>query len=217
MTSRSVEEVQAAYVSAMGTELGVVFFVLHRKLIELHILWQQYRQMFGSGHETVQLLNRTSGLFFKIVQDELWDSVLLGISRMTDPPKTFGKKNLTLRSLLELIEHPGLRVELESLCDYATMEARFARDHRNKRIAHQDHDYLSDRVASSLGGISREQVERMLAALRAVLNLLNLHFCDSTTLYEMFVDESGARHLVHQLQKLERLAKIEVSRNTSAR
>ncbi len=38
--------------------------------------WQQYRQLFGGELDTVHLLNRTSGLFFRIVQDELWDSVL---------------------------------------------------------------------------------------------------------------------------------------------
>lgn len=205
MTTRSMDEVLADYISAMAPELGTSFFALHRKLVELHMLWQQYRQLFGSDPETVHLLNRTSGLFFKVVQDELWDSVLLGISRMTDPSKTGKKKNLTLQSLPELISDPALRTEVATLCDRATEEASFAREHRNKRIAHQDHDYLSDRAANSLNGISRERVETMLAALRAVLNRLNLHFCDSTTMYETFVDDSGAKLLIHKLKELERL------------
>ena len=201
-----MDEVLADYISSMGSELGSSFFPLHRKLIELHILWQQYRQLFGSDPETVHLLNRTAGLFFKIVQDELWDSVLLGISRMSDPPKTGARKNLTLRSLPELITDRALRTEVEVLCDAAGSETSFAREHRNKRIAHQDHGYLSDNAANPLSGISRSRVESMLAALRAVLNRLNLHYCDSTTMYEMFVDDSGARLLVHKLGKWERLA-----------
>ena len=205
MTTRSRDEVLADYISSMGPDLGSSFFALHRKLIELHLLWQQYRQLFGSEPETVHLLNRTAGLFFKIVQDELWDSVLLGISRMTDPPKTGANKNLTLRSLSELITDPALRIEVEALCDAAGVEAAFAREHRNKRIAHQDHGYLSDSAANQLNGISRGRVEAMLTALRAVLNRLNLHYCDSTTMYEMFVDDSGAKLLVHKLSKFERL------------
>lgn len=208
MTIRSMDEVLADFVMAMGQQLGPSFFALHWKLIELHILWQQYQQLFGSSPETVHLLNRTSGLFFKIVQDELWDSVLLGISRMTDPQKTSGKKNLTLQSLPELIPDATLRVVVEELCDKAKTEAEFAREHRNKRIAHQDHDYLSDRAANPLSGISRERVEAMLAAIRAVLNHLSLHFCDSTTMYETFVDEAGARLLVHKLKKLEHLEAV---------
>src|SRR5690606_37010258 len=103
MTTRSMDEVQAEYISKMGHELGGSFYELYRKLVELHIIWQQYRQLFGDCPDTVGLLNRTSGLFFKIVQDELWDSVLLGVSRMTDPPATGKNKNLTIQSLPPLI------------------------------------------------------------------------------------------------------------------
>ncbi|UKE51130.1 hypothetical protein KCU57_01660 [Xanthomonas translucens] len=206
MTStQSMEEVHANYVALMGDELGVAFATLHRKLIELHMVWQQYRQLFGSDEETVALLNRTAGLFFKIVQDEIWDSVLLGISRMTDPPETRGKKNLTIHSLPLLVDDAALKNELQGLCSAALDQAAFAREHRNKRIAHQDHGYAADRAANSLSGISRERIETTLAALRAIMNRLNLHFKNSTTLYDNFTDESGARVLISKLRNFERL------------
>ncbi|KUF32819.1 hypothetical protein [Xanthomonas phaseoli] len=205
MTTRSMDEIRAEYISSMGEELGASFYELYRKLVELHILWQQYRQLFGDDTGTVHLLNRTAGLFFKIVQDELWDSVLLGVSRMTDPQATGKKRNLTIQSLPPLITDLVLRTELQSLCDKALDSAEFAREHRNKRIAHQDHNYLSNRGSDPLSGISRALVEQMLAELRAVLNRLEQHFRDSTVMYEDFVDESGARLLVHKLRKLERL------------
>lgn len=208
MGTRSMDEVRADYISSMGQELGVGFYVLHIELIELHVLWQQYRQLFGDTADTVQLLNRTAGLFFKIVQDELWDSVLLGVSRMTDPPATGKNKNLTVQSLPLLITDPVLRVEAQLLCAKAVAEAAFAREHRNKRIAHQDHNYLSNRNSSALSGISRAAVESMLAALRGVLNHLENHFRDSTVMYENFVDDSGARLLVNKLSKLERLQSV---------
>ena len=200
-----MDEIRAEYISSMGEELGASFYELYRKLVELHILWQQYRQLFGDSTETVHLLNRTAGLFFKIVQDELWDSVLLGVSRMTDPPATGKNKNLTVQSLPPLITDHRLQAEVQALCDKALDSAEFAREHRNKRIAHQDHSYLSNRGSDPLSGISRTLVEQMLAALRAVLNRLELHYRDNTVMYEDFVDESGARLLVHKLRKLERL------------
>ncbi|WP_355606351.1 hypothetical protein RZV17_00695 [Xanthomonas cannabis] len=206
MTStQSMDEVHANYVTLIGDELGTAFATLHRKLIELHMVWKQYQQLFGSDQETVELLNRTAALFFKIIQDEMWDSVLLGISRMTDPPETRGKKNLTIHSLPALIEDPSLKLELETLCEAALEQAAFAREHRNKRIAHQDHGYATNRSAHALSGISRERVKSMLAAIGKVMNRLNLHFKDSTTLYEEFLDDSGARVLVSKLRKFERL------------
>lgn len=205
MVTRSMDEVRADYISTMGQELGANFYVLYRELVELHVLWQQYRQLFGESTDTVQLLNRTAGLFFKIVQDELWDSVLLGVSRMTDPPSTGKKKNLTVLSLSQLITDSALRAEVQDLCTKAVTAAEFAREHRNKRIAHQDHNYLSNRNSNPLSGISRAAVEDMLAALRDVLNRLDNHFRDSTVLYEQFVDDSGARLLVHKLSRLEQI------------
>lgn len=205
MVTRSMDEVLADYISAMGQELGANFYELYRELVELHVLWQQYRQLFGDTTDTVHLLNRTAGLFFKIVQDELWDSVLLGVSRMTDPPGTGKNKNLTVQSLSPFITDSALRVEAQDLCTKAVAAAEFAREHRNKRIAHQDHNYLSNRNSNPLSGISRAAVENMLAALRDVLNRLDNHFRDTTVMYEHFVDDSGARLLVKKLSRLERL------------
>lgn len=205
MTSRTSEEVRNEYLQSMGFELGMHFFELYRKLVELHVVWQQYRQLFGKDDETIRLLNRTAGLFFKIVQDELWDSVLLGISRMTDPPATGKNKNLTVLSLPPLIENDALKNEVEKLCEAARTQAKFAREHRNKRIAHQDHDYLTDRSSNPLSGVSRALVEDMLDSLRNVLNRLDLHFRDSTVMYQNFVDESGALVLVNKLRRMERL------------
>lgn len=99
---------------------------------------------------------------------------------MTDPPTTGRKKNLTVQSLPPLISDTELQGEVQNLCDKALVAAEFAREHRNKRIAHQDEDYLSNRNSDPLSGISSALVEKMLAALRAVLNCLNLHFRDST-------------------------------------
>lgn len=205
---RSEREIQDRYTSSMGPELGTAFFQLYRKLAELHIVWQQYQQLFGTDGDTVQLLNRTAGLFFKIVQEELWASVLLGISRMTDSPTTGGRKNLTVQSLPALISDHALRADMGALCRAAVENAAFAREHRNKRIAHQDHDYLVDRASNPLNGVSRERVESMLSSLRDVLNRLDSHYRGTTVRYQDFIDESGARLLVSKLKKLERLTAI---------
>lgn len=125
---------------------------------------------------------------------------------MTDQPQIGKRRNLTVQSLPALVGDSTLRSEIQALCDKALTSAAFAREHRNKRIAHQDHDYLSKRSSNPLSGVSRASVEEMLAALRAVLNRLNNHFRDSTVMYEDFVDESGARLLIHKLKKLERLS-----------
>jgi hypothetical protein len=44
----------------------------------------------------------------------------------------------------------------------------------------------------------------MLDSLRNVLNRIDLHFRDTTVMYQDFVDESGARVLIHKLRRMER-------------
>lgn len=205
MSTRSMDKMRDDYIECMGSELGSVFYELSRKLVQLHVVWQQYRQLFGDSEATIALLNRAAGLFFRIVQDELWDSVLLGISRMTDPPAMRKNKNLTIQSIPLLIKDESVRSQVEALCNKAIAIAEFAREHRNKRIAHQDHEHVLSSKTSALSGISRKQVEEMLSALRDVLNFLEKHYRDSTVLYEQFIDESGARVLVQKLERLERL------------
>ena len=201
--TKSMDEVHQEHIDVLGADLGTAFSALHQRLVELHIVWQQYEQLFGSDESTVELLNRTSGLFFKVVQDELWDSVLLGISRMTDPPATGKKKNLTINSLPPLIEDLDLKSLLEGLCRLAAEEASFAREHRNKRIAHQDHNYATKQEANALNGISRLRVNAMLKAISDVLNLIHLRFWDTTYFYHDFVDLDGARVLVAKLRSAE--------------
>lgn len=180
--------------------------ILGAQLVELHVVWQQYRELYADAG-TIDVLNRTAGMFFKIVQDELWDSMLLGVCRLLDPDRRRGgrDKNLTLYSLPPLITHDELKVEVETACDAAAVLAKFAKSHRNKRIAHQDHGYASNPALFEMKGVSRLQVEEMLTALRHVLQLVEAHYNDADVRYDKVVVWSGASRLVTALKRLERL------------
>jgi len=75
---------------------------------------------------------------------------------MTDSPTTGKKSNLTIQSLPPLISDTELQGEVGSLFDKALVAAEFARGDRNKRIAHQDRDYLSNRSSDPLSGTRRK-------------------------------------------------------------
>ena len=65
---------------------------------------KEFEQLFGNTVR-VDLLNRVGGAFFADVQQIFWDDVLLQMTRLTDPPQTRGKDNLTIQRLPELFEH----------------------------------------------------------------------------------------------------------------
>ena len=190
----------------MGAQLGPVFVALHKEVVWLHAKWQEYRELFGHSKERVDLLNRNAAFFFRIIEDSLWEDVLLHISRLTDPPRSAGKDNLSVKCLAPLVPEATLRARVEALASECVAKAAFAREHRNKRLAHADLSHSLNQKAFPLSGISRAHVEEMLLSFRELMNCLDNQYRDTTVAYEHFITSTGAPALVSRLQRFERLS-----------
>jgi hypothetical protein len=68
--------------------------------------------------------------------------------------------------------------------------AAFAKDWRDRHIAHRDLDLLLGRTATPLSKATKEKVDNALASIAALLNRLDLAFFDTTTVYD-FIDPVG--------------------------
>jgi len=187
----SAEQVREKHIRDMGPELGPVYHELSDEVAWLHAKWNQYRQLFGQTEERVELLNKVGSHFFRIVQDALWDNVILHLARLTDPIKSSGKDNLTLRRLLDVISDATLKQEVEALIDTALYSSLFVRDWRNRRLAHIDLSLALQSGVKPLPGVSREKVENALSAFRSVLNKLAVKYWQSETAYEHFIVMGG--------------------------
>lgn len=192
----SHDEIRAQYVEAMGADLGVMYCDLNDHLLDLWLVWKQYEQLFAVDQETVMLLNKSAPTFFGVIQAQLWDSVILGISRLTDSPEMRHNKNLSIEAVLPLVKEDALRATLSGLCSQANYDAEFARKHRHKRIAHNDLAHIRDKAAHPLPGASREKIKKSLESIRAVLEALNGHYRESTMLYDDMIFDGGAGRLV---------------------
>jgi hypothetical protein len=133
----SADEARQSYIAAMGSELGPLCFELWNECVLLHWKWEEYVTLFGTSPGRINLLNDSAGAFFRIVQDSLWEDILLHISRLTDPPRSSGKDNLTLQRLARLVEDQ-LQPPLRTLLTTCSAACAFARDWRMRRIAHRD-------------------------------------------------------------------------------
>ncbi|NLG66066.1 MAG: hypothetical protein GX537_10730, partial [Actinobacteria bacterium] len=137
----------------------------------LHAKWQQYRKLYGTSPERVDLLNDSAAFFFGIIDTVMWHDILLHITRLTDPPRTAGKANLTLTRLPDGITDQELSSAVATLVHDAVAKSDFARDWRNRRIGHSDLALaLQDPRATPLKNTSRQSIENALAALRRVMN-----------------------------------------------
>lgn len=184
-TSLSAGEVDQQYIDEMGPELGPIFARFWNECVHLHWKWEEVVALFGTNPERVALLNKAAKSFFRVIQDTLWEDVLLHIARLTDPPQTMGKDNLTLQRLPALVD-PTIRAEVTVLLEACLTKSGFARDWRKRHIAHGDLRLaLRDKAAQPLAPASRRDVKDVLAAIAALLNRIELHYKDSEVQYEL--------------------------------
>jgi hypothetical protein len=189
--AHTADQIRAKDIAAMGVDLGEVYSALWQQLSWLHRKWGHYVDLFGTGSKRVTLLNETAPNFFRTVQDSLLENVFLHIARLTDPPKSAGKDNLSFKRLPALLTDSALRSEVNTRLAALNATSEFARDWRNRRLAHGDLSLALDRAAEPLAPASRSHVKDALSAMGTVLNAVSLHYHESTTMFE-FVGEPSA-------------------------
>lgn len=172
-----------------------IFAALANQITDLHLRWIIYRQLYAASAETVELLNRSGSNVFYLLQQLLLDDCALRLSKLTDPADRGRFANLSVLQLLENIAEadqgfPRLKVE-DHIATLKLRTAKF-RELRNKRIAHADLEHSLKVEDDPLPGISRDDVERALAALRDVMNTVESHYDGSQTLYEETIVAYGA-------------------------
>jgi hypothetical protein len=197
MTTRTAAEARADYERVMGSELGAIYNSLWQQLAWLHSKWAEYVELFGTRESRVSLMNEAAPRFFRIVQDSLWDDVLIHVARLTDPPKSAGRANLTIQRLPLLVEI-AVKAEVEAKIAAALTRCGFARDWRNRRIAHGDYELELDIPgANPLTPTSRQMVREALESLCDVINAVGLHYLDTTNFFDSGSSHSGALSLLH--------------------
>jgi hypothetical protein len=196
----TAEEVAASYKEVMGHELGGIFYELRNQTISLYWNWSEYVELFGSTPERVDILNKAAGSFFYIVQTALWRDTLLHICRLTDPAKTIGKANLSIRCLPDLVGRDKAP-RAEELVQTAVVRSEFARDWRNRRLSHYDLQVALGRAAEPLAPASREHVREAVAALGELMNYLDLQYRGRTTIFDLSDSNGGAKSLLYVLRE----------------
>lgn len=178
-------ESQSIHLRKMGEEIGPVYSALWQEVVRIGRKWEQYVALFGVNEQRVALMNKAGGSIFRTVQDTLWDDVLLHIARLSDPAKSMNKSNLSILHLVELVKPSDLRGKLDVLSNECVSACQFARDWRNRRIAHRDLSLALDTSVKPLASASRENVVTALEKIEEVLNAASAYYLDSTTFFRV--------------------------------
>lgn len=90
-----------------------------------------------------------------------------------------------------------MRLKLEAMVDNAVKKTAFARDWRNRRLAHTELDR-----SKPLASTSRKQAEDALYAIRKIMNQLEQTYLNKTVSYQHTIpDLGGVASLIAVIRK----------------
>jgi hypothetical protein len=199
MTDSASQLAEREYVAAMGQELGELFYRLRNEHIWLHRMWNEYVLLFASRQERIDLLNESAGAFFQIVEECLWQQTLLQITRITDREKSAGKENLTVQSLPSLVP-TTIGNEVMNMLKRCLERCEFARDWRNRHIAHCDLSLALSLQAVPLESVSQQKVGEALGSISMLLNTVERYYRHSEVKYELACPLLNAESLLEVLR-----------------
>ena len=205
---KSWEEVREEGIGLMGSALGETYILLGANLVELNVKWGIYRAIYGTSEDRIKLVNRAAGLFFQTVQNSLWDDILVHISRLTDRSKVVGKDTLTIQRLESLIDCEETLPILKKKVNVALEKCQFARDWRNRRIAHADLEHKLTPKAKPLEGASRKKIYDALSSMSGVLNVMSVRYIGGTIMHNESVTLGDAEAILYVINDGLRLEKM---------
>jgi hypothetical protein len=141
---------------SLGNEFGEVCYHVFNEWCDLYVTWKQ----------------------FKNVDRHFFSSVMLALCRLSDPPATAGRKNLTAMLFHKFMDTDERATKMVVLLEQVTQSTAFARDWRNRRISHNDFS-LKVEQAEPLKTATVELVDRAIAAIHATLAYIYQEFKDA--------------------------------------
>jgi len=192
----------AKTIADFHNQLGPVYVEVDQDVTRVHAYWKLVTQLFGS-RESVAILNNAAGFAIRAIQDSLIDSVILRITKVTDPAQTQGGKfqNLSLEHLIGRLPDDAdaalldrLRTQLK-IIQSSTKDFRLI---RHKRLAHRDAAYAidSDQI---LPGIPRKSIDDSLERIRDFMHEIQRHYGFEGTVYHMVELGRDGDHLLFHL------------------
>jgi len=192
------EEAKQEHLEKFGDKLGSLFHELWNEIVWLHIKWAEYLELFGKAPSRIDLLNQSAPMFFRLVQDTLWENVLLHIARLTDPPKSSGKNNLSIQCLSSLVDEEIKEIITKQITN-AKEKTNFCRDWRNRHIAHCDLKLAMGEQSEPLKPASRAVVKDALKSIAKVLNTISEYYVKSTIVFDSINEPGGAEGMLYVL------------------
>jgi AbiU2 len=194
------DELRQRNIDTMGETLGIQYTALFNEFASSNLYWKEFLELFGTNDKRIERLNKSAPGFFKMLQEQQFETNMSHLARLTDSPKSVGKENLTIQNLPELVTDPGLKAELEKAVENIKQKTKFCRDWRNRRFAH--HDLLlatQDSRAAPLEPATKEKIITALQAISDMLNVMERFYYRGACAFDVIAAHNGVNTLLYIL------------------
>jgi hypothetical protein len=198
--TKTSEEVKSNMISIMGTKFGSLFYQIYNEICWLNFKWIEFEELYGKKESRIEIMNESAPFFFYVTQKVLWENLLLGIARITDPPKSKGKLNTTLKAISEFIDDKELKKEFDEELKDIEDKAKFCRDWRNRWIAHMDYELTVNQSAEPLETATRNKLKAINKKIQIIYNKISKKYLGSTVAFELANSQKGAISLLYKVE-----------------
>lgn len=183
----------------MDKFLAEVYVAIFQEVSQLHLRWDEYLILYGSGNNHIEVMNKTAPNFFGTIQTGLQENIILHITRLMDPPcmgRNGEHKNLSIKLFPELIKNDSLKESVNNLICLAEKAIEPCKDWRNKWHAHRDRQIALDPKAEPLPSIDRKYIAESIKNFTDILNVIESHYHNTRTSFMHITDRKGAQALL---------------------
>jgi hypothetical protein len=197
-----VTDAEGADIAAFGPELGLLYHTIRNEAGWLYVKWDQFRALFGGSVDGLELLNGTAPLFFRVVQEALWNDIGGHLRALSADRAAGSVPKMSVREIPDLIRDEKLRAEVELLVARAIRATEFVHHAPTRRKVGTDLAVALERRARQLDAPSRAVVQDAIESIVAILNHLSWHYRKATTTFDSAAGyPHGAVALLYALQQ----------------
>jgi len=166
------------YDSRLPEEIREIFMWLCQDLASLQDKWCFYLELYSS-EENAMLLSDLARYAFQIIEEMARYDITMAICRMSDPPKSLGKDNISIPTLIQKCRDIDYDISgINALKECFLKACEPVREYRNKRVAHHDYNTTIQPHDNLLPDIGRKQIEKIIQLASEILNTIYQHSVD---------------------------------------
>jgi hypothetical protein len=159
----------------------------------------EFKKLYNLSKERIDLMNSTAPNFFSLIQGVFFENIILHIACLTDDEAMGKNNNLTIYCLLKIFKDDPIIEELQKQLENSKIAVTKAREWRNKYIGHRDYKLAIDPLENPLPTINYDEIGNAIAELNRLLNIVELHLNDSTTMFEGHISFTSADNMIRLL------------------